>query len=281
MRSKRRRNKKSGRLLRSLLVAGLLAVGCGWLINTLFVQGYLWAPAVGTRDPVVQDPSTQNPNPSTGKETPPAATESQAKLGAFQFYLVQVGALGSEASAQNLVKKLETQGYPGSFAKEGDLFKVYAGIYQQKAAASAAGEFLRQLKHNVVIKDVTLPGGSFSVTGAEAIYFATANEKLAAIDAVFNDLLAASSIDQSKAGELRQRVEIAHQTLASLTPPSQLQTLHAALLDASAWLLTSTKQLEEYLKSNNELNLLSSESSMMEFAQAYQTMYSIIRNILT
>lgn len=280
MRLKRRRKKKSSRLLSSLLVAGLLAVGCGWLINTLFIQGYLWSPTVATKAPVVQEPTTPTKNPVTEQEAP-ATTESQVKLQSFQYYLVQVGALGSEASAEKLVKQLETQGYAGSYAKEGDFFKVYAGIFAQKEAAQATGAILKQLKQVALVKEVVLPGESFPVTGTLAGYFATANEKLAVIDSSFSQLLSASSIDQAKAEELRLKVETAHQALVSLTPPAELQTFHAAVLDASAWLLTSTKQLKEYLESNNELSLQSADSSLMEFARVYQTVHLIIRNILT
>jgi guanyl-specific ribonuclease Sa len=281
---KRRRKQKSGRWVLILLVTGLLAVGCGWVLNELLIQGYLWSPAVTADDPEVGNPTSeqlQPPKSNDPEPVQPTVTESRVDLPAHTFYLLQVGALSNEAGAERLVQQLADLGYPGSYAKDGVFFKVYAGIYPEREAAQAVKQLLEQQGQSAFVKEDSLPGAAYAVTGGMANYFASANDRLAAIDQAFAVCLTASSIDAAIISNLQQRVDTAHQALSALTPPTDLQPFHAAMLEACTELLATVNRIEEYLNSNDETELLKAESSLMDFAIHYQQAQSIIRNILT
>lgn len=280
-RRSRRRKKKSGRLIGTFVLVGLLAIGCGWMINRLVVQGYLFRPAIVQDDPDVSDlPPVDAPVPEKEDGDPAPVTEAQLKMQSFRFHLVQVGALGSESAAEGLVQQLEREGYPGSYVKDGGYYKVFAGIYSQKEAALAITQLLKELKPDAWAKEVTLTGVDAQVTGASAPYVAAAKESLAAIDAAFAELLAAASVDSTKAIALRQQVDGAHERLSALSPSEQMTPYHSALLDACAELLAAVNQLNTYLESNDQSDLLQTNSSLMDFALDYQTVQSIIRDIL-
>lgn len=282
-RSRRRKKKrKSGRLIGTFLLVGLLAIGCGWMINRLIVQGYLFRPAIVREDPDVSDlPTVDPPGEEEEQDEPAPVSEAQLKMRSFRFYLLQVGALNSASAAEGLVQQLETEGYPGAWVKEGGYYKVFAGIYSQKEAASAVGQMLKEQKHeDAWAKEVALAGVDAKVTGASATYVAAAKESLAAIDAAFADLLAASSVDAAKASALKQQVDRAHERLSALTPNEAMIPYHSALMDACADLLATVNQLSNYLDSNDQADLLQTNSSLMDFALNYQSVQSIIRNIL-
>lgn len=285
---KRRRQQKSGRLVLLLLVAGLLAIGCGWLLNRLIVQGYLWSPAVTTEDPVVQQPGTNQPDPDpdpgsgTSQPNTPTVTEASVVLAASKFHLIQVGALSSDTSAQNLIRQLAAQGYPGAYTHDDKYYRVFAGIYPEQAAADVVGQSLEQLlKNKVFVKEVSWSAVNRQVTGSLAGYFAAAKDPLAAVDHAFATCLAAEAVDQVKIADLQQQVDAAHQALSALTPPAELQSLHATLLEACTDLLATANQIKQYLDTNDELELLGAQSSLMDFAQLYQQVHSIVQNILT
>lgn len=280
---RRKKKKKSGRLIGTLILVGLLAIGCGWTINRLIVQGYLFRPAIERDDPNVSDlppvdPPGQDEGEGTGDPTP--VTEARLKLQSFRFYLLQVGALSNEVSAENLVRRLAADGYPGAYIKEGKFYKVFAGIYSQKEAADAVSQMLKELKHEVFVKEAAIAGGDYTVNDSNAPYFAASADHLTAIDSAFGDLLAASSIDGAKASTLKEQVDGAHERLSALNPSEGLTPYHSALLDACAELLAAVNQLNTYLESNNELDLIQTNSSLLDFALDYQAVQSIIRDLL-
>lgn len=280
-RRSRRKKKKSGRLVGTFILVGLLAIGCGWMINRLIVQGYLFRPAIVQDDPDVSDlPSVDPPVQSEEEDDPVPVAEAQLQMQPFRFYLVQAGALETEGSAQGLVKRLEADGYPGAYTKEGEYHKVFAGIYSQKAAADAIGQMLKEQRHDNWVREITLAGVDAKVIGSNAAYIAAAKDDLAAIDAAFADLLAASSVDNTKALALKQQVDRAHERLSALSPSEQMVPFHSALLDACAELLAAVNQLSTYLESNDQADLLQTNSSLIDFALGYQTVQSIIRDIL-
>ncbi len=280
-RRSRRRKKKSGRLIGTFVLVGLLAIGCGWMINRLIVQGYLFRPAIVQDDPDLSDlPSVDPPVQSEGDDDPAPVTAAQLQMRPFRFYLVQVGALANESSASSLVQRLEAEGYPGAYMKEGQYYKVFAGIYSQKEAADAIGQMLEQHKHDFYVKEVALVGIDAQVTGSSASYAADAQEELAAIDVAFAELLAASSVDSAKALALKQQVDKAHERLSALSPSEEMVPYHSALLDACAELLAAVNQLNTYLDSNDQSDLLQTSSSLMDFALGYQRVQSIIHDIL-
>jgi len=280
-RRSRRKKKKSGRLIGTFILVGLLAIGCGWMINRLIVQGYLFRPAIVQDDPDVSDLPSVDPSVQSEEDDDPVpVTEAQLKMQPFRFYLVQAGALETEGRARGLVQRLEADGYPGAYVKEGEYYKVFAGIYSQKEAADAIGQMLKEQQHDNWVKEITLAGADAKVTGSGAAYIAAAKDDLAALDAAFADLLAASSVDSTKALALKQQVDRAHERLSALSPGEQMVPFHSALLDACAELLATVNQLSAYLESNDQADLLQTNSSLMDFALGYQKVQSIIRDIL-
>lgn len=74
----------------------------------------------------------------------PAATTAKPAPGAGSGWLVQVGAFGTRANADNLVQRLLAKGYSAVVVPGGSLFRVRVGPYAERAEADRAAARLRQ-----------------------------------------------------------------------------------------------------------------------------------------
>lgn len=75
----------------------------------------------------------------TAKTLPPPPPAAPVKGG----YSVQIGAVKTQAAADDLLKSLTGAGFPGRIVKEGGYLKVRAGPYPSRAAADAAAAKLK------------------------------------------------------------------------------------------------------------------------------------------
>ncbi|MGI6357830.1 MAG: SPOR domain-containing protein [Bacillota bacterium] len=283
-RSRKRRKNGVGKLVVTLLLVGLLAIGCGWLINRLIVQGYLFGSDLEPNGPNTGTLPPDNPPSEPGgqhEEPPlPAVTEAQLSMQSFRCYLPQVGALSNVSGAEGLVQQLSQQNYPAAYAQEGGFFKVFAGIYAERDAAQAVGTLLQQLGHDVFIKEIILPGGRYDVAGSMADYFAQAAQQVTALEGAFGQMLRPTAIDGEQAASLQRQVDAAHERLSTMGATGDAVRFHSQLLEACADLLGAANQLCSYLDSSNEMDLLQMQVSLMEFVLDYLTVQQTAGEIL-
>lgn len=90
-----------------------------------------------------QPADTARPAPDTAATPAPPATPARTGFG------VQVAAVNTQAAADKVMGDLRNAGFQAYTVKEGALFKVRAGPYPDRAAATAAAEQIRRkLRHS-------------------------------------------------------------------------------------------------------------------------------------
>lgn len=280
MRSRhKRRKKRSSTGIWLFLGVCLLAIFCGWTINTLLVKNYLWAP-------VVNRPQPQGPGEQPGGDGPtppvvvPVIDSAKLTLGSFTVYRVQVSALSTEDKAQALVAKLNGQGYPASYQLDAGFYKVSAGLYADKAAAQAAGELLRQLGYQILVRETSWSGGEYTVRGELAPYIAAAAEPVAVLEAAVGQLLSTQQMSPAQVSTLKDDVDAAGQALSMLNPPSSAMPAHSELIRSSALLLSSATELSQYLEGKGDDHMVKAVGSLMDFCSVYPSWSSRIQNLL-
>ncbi len=277
-RRNRRKKKHSQSIIWLLLGTSLLAVACGWGINTLLVKNYLWAPVVNRPNP--DDPGQQTGGGGTTPPVVPAIESAEITLGGFTVFRVQVSALSTEDKAQALITKLNTQGYPASYLFDAGSYKVSAGLYADKAAAQAAGELLGQLGYQVWVRESGWSGGAYAIRGELAPYIAAAAEPVAMIEAALGQLLSAEQMTPTQASSLKDDVDAAGQALSMLKPPASATQAHSALIRSSALILSAVTELCQYVEGQGDQELMRALGSLMEFINIYPGWTNGIQNLL-
>lgn len=264
-------------------MVGALAILCGWMINTLLLQGYLWAPIDqgpdnqgigGQPDPF---PNETDPN---DKEEPPASTTAEVNLRSVRFYLTQVGAIGSETGANALIDSLKEQGNAAAYHFDGQLYRVFAGIFADKAAADAVGEMFKSMQIDAFTKEVSWAASKGEVKGAFGAYLTTMQSAIAEMEDTFSVLLGTQALDQGQITKLQSAVQTAQSTLAQAQPTSELSTLHNLLLAAVNKLKGAVDATRQFIETGNDHSRFTSESSLIEFAHLYQDFVEKIRALL-
>ncbi len=285
MRSRRRSKKRvfPWRQLGVLLLVGALAVICGWMINTLLLQGYLWAPippggdgpSIGNQpDPTVNEPQHQ-------QEDPPADATVQLELRSVRFYLTQVGAVGTQAGANTIISTLQEQGTAAAYHYDGQLYRVFAGIFAEQEAAGALVTWLKSIGVDAFVKEISWPTSKGQIAGEKGAYFAVVKPAIAEMEEVFALLLTAQGLDREQIISLQTEVQEAQTTLAQAQPPSSLTTLHTQLEAAVDKLKGALDGARQFVELADDNGRLLSESRLIEFAELYQQFSTAISSLLT
>ncbi len=284
MSSRKRSRKKSipWRRLGVLALIAAAAILCGWMINTLLLQGYLWAPADPKHpDPVVdKQPDPTTPNKPTDEEKPPVGATAQVDLPAAKFYLTQVGALGTESSANALTKDLKEQGNAATYHYDGQLYRVYAGIFADKAAADALAQMFKSMQIDAFTKEVSWPASKGELKGAAGAYFPTVQPAVAEIEKAFSDLLGAQDLDRNQVIKMQSALQTAQATLTATQPAPELADLHSNLLAASKKLSSVVDATRQFIETGNDQSRFVSESGLIEFSQLYQKFVDDLQALL-
>lgn len=284
MRSRKRSRKKSipWRQLGVLALVGAAAILCGWMINTLLLQGYLWAPAESKQPgPVIEQP---DPTPSVKEPVnegkPPISVTAQVNLSSVKFYLTQVGAVGTEAGAKSLIDDFKEQGNAAAYHFDGQLYRVYAGIFADKAAADALGQMFKSMQIDAFTKEVAWPASKGELKGAAGAYFSAVQAAIAEIEETFSALLGTQGLDRNQVVKLQSEVQAAQATLTDAQPTSELAALHKDLLAAGNKLRSAVDATRQFVETGNDHSRFVSESSLIEFAQLYQKFVTNLRALL-
>lgn len=284
MRSRKRSRKKffPWRQLGVLALVGAVAILCGWMINTLLLQGYLWAPAEQQPGPITDAQPDPNPNITepTDEEKPPANKTAQVSLRSMQFYLTQVGAVGTESGANTLIKDLQEQGNAAAYHFDGQLYRVFAGIFADKAAADALGQMFKSMQIDAFTKEVAWPASKGELTGPAGAYIAVAQPAIAAIEETFLALLGTQGLDQAQVIKLQSSLQTARAALAQVSPSSELTALHSDLLAAGNKLKAAVDAIRQFIETGNDHSRFMSESGLIEFAHLYQKFTASLRALL-
>lgn len=270
-RSRRKRaQKQSWRLAVMLTIIGAAAILCGWLINTLLVQGYLWAPArpgVGQ----VEEPLVPDDAALTDDEAEEQVPEQSVTISwpANTVYLTQVGAMGNEAGANKLILQLQEQGYAGAYHFDGKIYRVFAGIYANKGAADALGATLRTMKMDAFTKEMAWEGGQWTLSGSEGAYWAKAQPVLENMAKILTELLRGENLTESAGTKFKSNLQTALQVLQDAAPAHGLGGLHRDLLNAGKKMQEAVDQFSQYISTNNDRRRIAAESALIEFVQLY------------
>lgn len=274
MRAQKKRKRKKAfpwRQLGIFTLVGALAILTGWMINTLVVQGYLWAPV--DQDPPGQvgtqpDPPPDDPGPSDNK--PPVSVTADVNLRSVQFYLTQVGAVGTEAGAKALVNDFNEKGNAAAYHFDGQLYRVFAGISADKAASDALGEMFRSMQIDAFTKEVSWSGRKGQVTGVAGAYLATVQPAITEMENAFATLLGTQALGQDQINSLQSAVANAQATLTQTEPASDVARLHSALVAAANELKSAVDATRQFIETGNDHSRFASEGNLIEFAQLYQ-----------
>ncbi|MGI6344883.1 MAG: SPOR domain-containing protein [Bacillota bacterium] len=267
-RRSRQRRKKSN-LIPALIISGILAILCGYIINSLLVNGYLWAPAI--KDNPEPDPPQTEPDPDPEPPDPdPEVTSARLKIKGLTCYVLQVGALSSEANAQGLLQRLQQAGYPGAIRQEGELHKVSVGIFDNREAALAVREMLKDEDVDGFVREVSLEPGDWTINDARAGYFARLAEVVAELEALSAEMLRPGSINYDRGKAMQQQIEQAAQLLQSAQYPVDCQALQGQMVAATESLRQAISDLVQFLTYNDEQFRVLAESNLLEFVLNYQ-----------
>lgn len=275
MRAQKKRKRKKAfpwRQLGIFTLVGALAILTGWMINTLVVQGYLWAPVeqnppgpVGNQP----DPTPDAPGPSDD-DTPPVNVTADVNLRSVQFYLTQVGAVGTEAGAKALVSDFNENGNAAAYHFDGQLYRVFVGIFADKAASDALGEMFRSMQIDAFTKEVSWASRKGQVTGAVGAYLGTVQPAIAEMENAFSTLLGTQALGQDQINSLQSAVANAQTTLTQTQPTSDVSRLHSALVAAANKLKSAVDATRQFIETGNDHSRFASEGNLIEFAQLYQ-----------
>ncbi|NLY53330.1 MAG: SPOR domain-containing protein [Firmicutes bacterium] len=285
MRSRRRRRRKPSpwRQIGVYVFVGVLAIICGWVINTLLVQGYLWAPSIPKVDPVnegPQDPVPEDPVPEDPGSLPqPSEQTAQISLRSARLYLTQIAAVENKGGADALIAKLREQGYAGAYHYDGKLYRVFAGIFADKAAADALGQMLKASQIDSFTKELSWPASEATISGAYATYFDDVQPALKAIEKVFFDLLDTKGFDQSTLAHLQSSMQEASNVLSQANPDKALESLHADLLTACTQLQEAVRAVEQFMTTGDDQSRIASESHLITVARCFHNITNTINNL--
>lgn len=285
MRSNKRTRKKKTfpwRQLGLFALVGALAILSGWMINTLLVQGYLWAPV--EQDPPGQignqpDPTPNNPDPND--EQPPVNVTADISLRSVEFYLTQAGAVGTEAGANALISDFNEKGNAAAYHFDGQLYRVFVGISADKGAADALGEMFRSTQIDAFTKEISWASSEGQVTGAAGAYLATAQSAITEMENAFSALLGTQALDQDQVVRLQSAVATAQTTLTQAQPASDVSRLHNSLMAAANKLKSAVDAARQFIETGNDHSRFASEGNLIEFAQLYQVFAQEIRALLS
>jgi cell division septation protein DedD len=104
------------------------------------------APAPKAQAPAPSTPAPKVAPPAAAPAPAPAAATATGTAPASQSWSVQVGAVKTQAAADQLVESLKSVGFPSRIVSEGGYLKVRAGPYPDRAAALAAAAKIRVMK---------------------------------------------------------------------------------------------------------------------------------------
>lgn len=274
-RSRRRRKTKSSGLLGLLFVTSILAIACGYAINTLLIKGYLWAPLPeppSQGGEIVEPPVAPVPTPD-----PPAPTATTFTLQSFSFFRVQAGALSSEQAATTLIQEFNEQGVSAAYFQEGGFYKVSVGIAVNREEADALGDMLEL---PIFVASVSWPAGHWNITGANAPYWAAAHEPISVMETSFGRMMSAAELTKQQIGAEQAAIQAAHLALSALTPPSELRQAHGILLEAAAALTKAANELVSYMESGDDRVRVAAGNGLIDFAQQHSLWRNMIQNIL-
>ncbi len=283
MRSRRRSRKKAipWRQLAIWILVGAIAILCGWMINTLLLQGYLWAPAETNMDPVIgQQPDPVPNNSSLTEKKEPSDATAQIKLRSVQYFLTQVGAIGTEAGANALIEGLKEQGNPAAYHFDGELYRVFAGIFTDKAAADALGQMFKSSQVDAFTKEVAWPAVSGTLEGAAGAYFSVVQPAIVVMEDAFAHILSTNGLDQAQLAKMQSSVQAAQATLSEASPGNDLVTLHNDLQAACSKLKNTIDALKQFIETGDDRSRFAGESQLIEFTSYYQAFTSSIRALL-
>ncbi len=285
MRSRKRSKKRTfpWRQLGVLVLVGALAIICGWMINTLLLQGYLWAPGEPGDGALIGNQPDPTPNESepNNEQEPSAPVTTQVELRSVRFYLTQVGAVGTEAGANSLISTLQEQGTAGAYHYDGELYRVFAGIFAERAAADGLSILLKSMQIDAFVKEMAWPTCKGELTGEAGAYFEVVKPAIAEMEETFSLLLSAQGLDRNQIITLQSSIQEAQTTLAQARPAADFNQLHSKLVAASDKLKAALDGARQFVETANDHSRLLSESRLIEFAELYQQFASAIRNLLS
>lgn len=285
MRSRRRSRKKSfpWRPLGVLILVGALAIICGWMINKLLLQGYLWAPVDQEPEPVIGGQPEPDPSLPQPEEEPasPVAETAEVELRSVKFYLTQVGAVSSEAGANSLIKDLQERGNAAAYHFDGQLYRVFAGIFADPAAADGLGAVLKSMQIDAFTKEVAWSASKGQLTGEAGGYFKAAQPAITSMEEAFSLLLGAQNLDRDRIINLQSAVQAAQTTLAQIQPGTDMKGLHNELSTACNKLKSAIDAARQFVETADDHSRLISESGLIEFAELYQRFVKTIKDLLS
>lgn len=279
----RRRARKTfpWRTLGVLTVVGAIAILCGWLINTLLLQGYLWAPVEQIEGPIGVLPGED------AKKQPQQAVEEAANirvevnLPAVSFYLTQVGAVGTEAGASAVVANMKEEGNAAAYHYDGELYRVFAGIFKQREAADATSKMFKSMQIDAFTKEVAWPVSKGTLTGAVGSYYKSVDSAVQAMHATFMDMLNAQNLGRQEVDAMRSLLQEAEASLGKAEPTVDVTALHQELTDACVKLKYTVDALHRFITTSDDNSRFASEGGLIEFGDQYRIFAARLRDLLT
>lgn len=287
-RSSRRRKRKpalglSWRFFGLLLLVAGLAVICGWVINTLLVQGYLWAPVEQTELP------GQGEQPAAGGtiETPPAGSDGEInddspveiRQDSRRFYLTQLGAMSTKGAADRLTIDLAAQGQAAAYHFDGDLYRVFGSISIDKATAEAIVAMNKASDRDAFVKEIFLPALNKELVGAEAHYFQEVAVVVDSLEDAFISLLEDANLDAVRLDGLQKQLKEAKNSLWQKEAGAELSPLHEQLLAAADRLGDTLAAAAKFMSTSDDQARLQGENGLIEFLFLYQALRENLQNL--
>jgi stage II sporulation protein B len=241
----------------AIVAAIVIGSGFGMLLLSLFTSFSLTPSQQSIAIPENEQPVIAGEQEETNSEN-----KVNANLQETSVYVVQAGVFSQAESAQPMIDKLETDGFPSAAIKNDDSVYLFIGIGADQEVVKQIGSIYKDDGFEVYVKEYTIGGGEFLANDEKTVAFVESGQSL------YEEMLAVTS--SSLAGEPAH--EESSTKLNDLFQQWQTNTPNeasAAVEKIESEMSAAYEALTTFQQSQAEAQLWKAQQSLLNLIEAY------------